>query len=63
MKNRREGKEVRIGCNGDSCVEKLKNCILFPLSKTKLWIKRATTMVLLWILLGPADDIGGAFGP
>lgn len=59
-RNRREGS---IGYNGDSCVEKQKSCLLVSQSKMKLWMIRSTTMVLLWILLGPVDDIGELLGP
>ncbi|TMX03748.1 hypothetical protein EJD97_014465 [Solanum chilense] len=48
---------------GDGRVEKLKSCIIFPRSRLKLWIIRATTMVLLWTCLVQLTTLGELLGP
>ncbi|XP_059286445.1 rhamnogalacturonan I rhamnosyltransferase 1-like isoform X2 [Lycium ferocissimum] len=54
-----------LGLKGtDSHVEKLKSCIVFPhRSRMKLWMIRATTMVLLWTCFVQFTTLGELWGP
>lgn len=66
MRNSREGKEkkgVGLGLKGtDTHVVKLKSCIVNPRSLVKLWMIRATTMVLLWSCLVQLITLGRFLG-
>lgn len=46
-----------------SRVEKLKSSMASPRSRTKLWIIRATTSVLLWTCLVQLMALGEMWGP
>jgi len=62
-RRRRWGLGLKGTALGDSRVEKLKSCIVFPRSRVKLWIIRATTMVLLWTCLVQLTTLGELLGP
>ncbi|XP_009776643.1 rhamnogalacturonan I rhamnosyltransferase 1-like [Nicotiana tabacum] len=48
---------------GDSRVEKLKSSVVFSRSRMKLWMIRATTMILLWTCLVQLTTLGELWGP
>lgn len=65
LEDREEGKKImgfKAVALGDNRVEKLKSSMMSR-SRMKLWMIRATTMVLLWTCLVQMTTLGELWGP